>query len=188
MTSPKRRRDESRSPASKDAKKLKVESDTNGGVGDMAIVAGGEGESGVTNGTDVDGVVNGVDTNGVTNGVDTNGAVNNHNASVSTTAPISASVTPPPRSTTSVSPTKKNGPLAEVQNVFGASAELSAVGREKSVWILTNTEALFGEVSDEEWKMYADKVAGALAMLRREWLELEDKRRQLTGGRKRRKA
>lgn len=98
--------------------------------------------------------------------------------------------TPPPiaRSTASVSPTKKNGPLAEVQNVFRATSELSAVGRDKSVWILANTEALFGDLPDEEWKQYADKVAGALAMLRREWLELEDKRRQLTGGRKRRKA
>ncbi|KAG5358246.1 hypothetical protein CJU89_4753 [Yarrowia sp. B02] len=129
MTSPKRRRDESRSPASKDAKKAKLEDE---------------------NGT--------------------------------------PEATPPPypRSTASVSPTKKTGPLAEVQSVF-ASAEMSSVARDKSVWIMANTEAMFGDLSDEDWKMYADKVAGALALLRKEWLELEDKRRQLTGGRKRRK-
>lgn len=172
MTSPKRRRDESRSPAAKDAKKMKVEdvvgSDMNGVAQDMEGV--------VNDISDINGVAN--NTDGVTD--DINGVAND-------TEGVSASITPPPRTTTSVSPTKKNGPLAEVQNVFAASADLSSVGRDKSVWILTNTEALFGEVSDEEWKMYADKVAGALALLRREWLELEDKRRQLTGGRKRRK-
>ncbi|KAG5361449.1 hypothetical protein CJU90_2832 [Yarrowia sp. C11] len=159
MTSPKRRRDESRSPASKDAKKLKLE-DTDGANG----VAG-----------DKNGVAG--DTNGVTpdpSGVtpDTNG------------------VTPPPvaSATVSVSPTKKNGPLAEVQSVFGATEGLSKVGRDKSVWILTATETLYGDLSDDEWRQTAEKVAVALAMLRREWLELEDRRRQLTGGRKRRKA
>ncbi|RDW23199.1 hypothetical protein B0I71DRAFT_124713 [Yarrowia lipolytica] len=168
MTSPKRRRDESRSPASKDAKKLKVEDD---GTPDM---------NGGTNGV-------GHEMNGVT--ADLNGVTADLNGVVPDIGDVGRG-TPPPiaRSTASVSPTKKNGPLAEVQNVFGATSELSAVGRDKSVWILANTEALFGDLPDEEWKQYADKVAGALAMLRREWLELEDKRRQLTGGRKRRKA
>lgn len=94
------------------------------------------------------------------------------------------STPPSSRDTASVSPVKKNGPLGEVQQCF-AGDELSRVGHDKHVWIVSNTEALFGDLTDDEWKVYADRVAGALGLLRREWLELEDKRRALTGGRKR---
>lgn len=105
-------------------------------------------------------------------------------------APVSSNNTPVKSVPVSLSPTKLKGDkLSDIQTVFSDDADLSRASRDRLQWILTNAEALFNnDLSDDDWKPHADKIAGALAMLRKEWIELEDKRRLLTGGRKRRKA